>query len=301
MRRVLLLLLLLAPSRAALGQTTDSIRQVFDRAHRGNWNLRVQLVDSSKVEGRVPRLTLSAATIGRTPVPLDQVSAIDRRLRVGGGGLQVGFATGLVTGAFFSALYAGLCEGDCGGGGTVPVLIAGFGTGFAMGAFFGSVVNPGRIEWRPVWPPAAVAAFAARPDSTPRVWSPRVTTAYVGGAFERGDVPALIPYLYGLQFASQRGDLEVTFLDVFATWDGPASGLDAVAGGNWHISRTNYLGLSVGAGNLTHHPRALAVARIGVHRPERQGFRLELRGVSTLRDPRIVGYLVLGYDVRRRS
>jgi hypothetical protein len=301
MRRVLLFLLLVFLPATAHAQQADSVRQLFDRAHRGNWYLRVRLLDSTLVEGRVPRLSATAATVTRTVVPFDQVSVLERRFRVGGGGKQVGIATGLLTGAFITALYTGLCEGDCGSGGAIGAAVGGFGTGFALGAFFGSVVNPGRIEWRPVWPPAAATAFAAQPDSAPRVWSPRVTTAYVGGAFERGDVPPLIPYLYGLQFAAQRGDLEVTFLDIFATWDGPASGLDAVAGGNWHITQTNYLGVAVGAGNLTDHPRALAVARIGVHKPERQGFRLELRAISTVRDPRVVGYLVLGYDVRRRS
>ena len=144
------------------------------------------------------------------------------------------------------ALYTGFCEGNCSGANAIPVALGGFATGFAIGGVFGSVVNPGRIEWRPVWPSTAVAAYAARPDTATRVWSPRVTTAYVAGAFKGGDVPPLIPYLYGLQFASQRGDLEVTFLDIFATWDGPANGLDAVAGANWHITETNYLGLAVG-------------------------------------------------------
>jgi hypothetical protein len=139
------------------------------------------------------------------------------------------------------------------------------------------------------------------PNSTPRVWSRRVTTAYVAGAFEAGDVPPLIPYLYGLQFASQRGELEVTFLDIFATWDGPASGLDATAGANWHMGRNGFIGAALGAANLTHSPRTLAIGRIGIHTAERQGFRLELRAISRLHDPHVVGYLVVGYDVRRRS
>jgi hypothetical protein len=293
--------LLCFSASAAVAQQADSVKQLLDRAHRNNWWVRVHLLDSSSVEGRVPRLVGGAASVGRNSVQLDQVAAIDRRLRVGGGARQVGIATGLLTGAFLTAFYTGLCESGCRSSGALVAGLGGFGTGFALGAFFGSVINPGRIEWRPVWPPTAVAAYAARPDTTPRVWSPRVTTAYVAGAFKRGDVPPLVPYLYGLQFATQRDELEVTFLDVFATWDGPATGLDAVAGANWHISETNYIGAAVGAGNLTDTPRSLAIVRIGVHRPERQGFRLELRGVTTLRDPEVMGYIVLGYDVRRRS
>src|SRR5262245_9912493 len=138
MRRVLLVSVLLCfPAHAVIAQQTDSVKQLFDRAHRGNWWVRVQLLDSSRFEGRVPRLVAGAATVGRGSVPFEQVASIERRTRVGGGGRQVGIATGLLTGAFAGAFYSAFCESECSALNSLLAGLTGFGFGFATGAFFG--------------------------------------------------------------------------------------------------------------------------------------------------------------------
>jgi hypothetical protein len=298
MLRKVLFCLALGLANGASAQQGDSVRLLFSRAHLGNWYLRVRLADST-VLGRVPAVRADEARLGLRTVRFEEVTGIERRLRIGSGAKQAGIATGLLLGGFGAALYSGFCEGDCSGSGLLAITGAGFGMGFALGGFVGGVFAPGRLEWRPLYPPSAVVAYAASRRDTIVAWSPRVTTLYIAGSFAAGDVPPLIPYLYGLQIASQRKSVEVTFLDVFATWDGPAQGLDAVVGANFNISDTNYLGFATGVADLFHDYRTIAVARLGVHNVLKPGIRLELRGITTLRDPVVAGYVVFGYDIRR--
>src|SRR5690349_6113881 len=97
--RSLLLFFALACTQACavVAQQPDTVRSLFDRAHRGNWYLRARLADSTTMEGRVPRLQVDAATLGR-------------------------------------ASLSGLCEHDCGALEFVGAAAFGFGAGFALGA-----------------------------------------------------------------------------------------------------------------------------------------------------------------------
>ena len=130
---------------ALSAQQPDSIRTLFDHAHRDNWYLRAHLADSTKVEGRVPRLQEDAAAMGGGSVRFDQVAALERRLYVGTSAKSLGITIGVQSGGLWAALGWSLC--DCAKG-TVRWGAGGFVGGFALGAFVGSFMEGGRTEWR---------------------------------------------------------------------------------------------------------------------------------------------------------
>jgi hypothetical protein len=73
------------------------------------------------------------------------------------------------------------------------------------------------------------------------------------------------------------------------------------AGANWQGFDNYYIGAAGGVARIGESSVGIVLARAGVQPRLGSGFRLELRAVGNLYgDPITMGYVILGYDVRRR-
>ncbi|HSL68626.1 MAG TPA: hypothetical protein VK864_00225, partial [Longimicrobiales bacterium] len=175
--------------------------------------------------------------------------------------------------------------------------------GAALGAAMGGLASAGTPTWVRVWPAGTVMA-APEParDTAPPSRRGAVTT-YAGGLVWRRlqGFPPVLPSLFGLQLASQTGDFEITILDLFLTWIEPINGLSVAAGANWQRFDNYYIGAAGGVASIGEDSHGIVLARAGVQPRIASGFRLELRAIGSFRrEPISMGYIVLGYDVRRR-
>ena len=82
-RAIVLTLVMLAITTGVGAQQPDSARALLQVAHRANWYVRAWRADSSTIEGRVPFVRDTSATIGRQAIAFADITAIDRRLRSG--------------------------------------------------------------------------------------------------------------------------------------------------------------------------------------------------------------------------
>ena len=159
MNRLLAALVLLAAMPVTAQAQVDvptSPYAVFQMAERQGWTLRVTSNSGATVEGEVVALDQEAVDIGAQRIALADVARVDRGHRVGGGA-RYGMVAGavLVATAFIVTTYVISDESDFDVSDTAPLAIAGFISGGILGGLLGSELDPGRTEWRLLWPAAA--------------------------------------------------------------------------------------------------------------------------------------------------
>jgi hypothetical protein len=129
-------------------------REVLERARTNSWYVRALRGEELMAAGRVRAVNKTDARIGTTEVDFGEITALDRRVSVGGGGVAGAIVGGIVLGALFLPA-GGLCEVDCSTWDRLLPGIAGFGMGLALGAVVGEVATPSERQWENIWSSAA--------------------------------------------------------------------------------------------------------------------------------------------------
>jgi hypothetical protein len=160
--RIYLCAFLLALPTAAGAQLPDSlkVRELMDRAWRGDWHVRVTM-ESDSVQGRVRAVSDSLGRIGGVYVRHANVQTMERRTRQPGYGLRLGLIGGLV-GGFMLCGYP--CDAEFG----VFFFGGGFLGGLLVGTIAGNLAKPPTTIWTPLWPDSIGEAHRRVPDTAAR-------------------------------------------------------------------------------------------------------------------------------------
>jgi hypothetical protein len=293
---------------SAQSRDPSELRPVLQRAQVNNWYVRIRL-DADSVQGRVRFLRDSVATVGQSRVHFRDVQLLERRARQGGVTTGSAVAGGLLFGSVTYLLGSSLCECS-----PTPLSYAlpGLMLGAVAGGMFGHATDPGSIIWLPVWadPSAAPAREVMvdfvpprprggiRVDSVPRR-SRSGVTAFAGAlVWVTADrEPYQFPALLGLNINRDAGNLEVVPLSFTIAFLPEV--LSAQTGVNYR-SRSVYLGASGGVA-IGDFEGAVVGLRLGVGDSRYSAFQVEgLVNTFISEGLHPVGYVVLGYTVRRR-
>lgn len=127
----------------------QNVQATLKDATQHNWYVRASTTNNV-IEGRSHGLDSISVTIGRTRVPIAEISELDRRLNQGGG-WKVGALLGTLGGGAFGVGLSGLCESRWGGLALEGALVFG-GIGAVLGGVIGQLVRPSQHTWTKVWP-----------------------------------------------------------------------------------------------------------------------------------------------------
>ena len=149
MRAITVFLLFSLASAQLAAQGRDSLRTLLENAQRKNSFVRLTLMDSSVVQGRVPFVRDSTVTVFRRTLKLEDVRIADVRLTKPTAAKEVA-TVGALFGGGFGLLLSGLCYRDEWGCRLGIPLMLGVG-GAGLGAFIGGVVRTGPPTWDRAW------------------------------------------------------------------------------------------------------------------------------------------------------
>lgn len=127
---------------------------VFARANRSNWRLRVQL-DTAIAEGRVMFVERANARVGGRRVEFERVQRIERNLQTDVGGRRAGGIVGAILGFGLTYIGHGFVEYEgetnCAAGCTLGIMVPSLLFTVTVGSIIGAIVDPPTRAWTPIW------------------------------------------------------------------------------------------------------------------------------------------------------
>jgi len=133
-------------------ERTAEPRVVLERAAGLGWHLRITVVDSAVLEGRVRRLDDATMTIGDYSIRPPEILIIERRRIDRSAGIVRGSIAGGLAGLIGGGLFFGsLCasrDTSCSGAKWVAVSTVSLA---AIGGLLGGAISEGKVVWEEIW------------------------------------------------------------------------------------------------------------------------------------------------------
>ena len=262
---------LLFTAHPACAQDRDSILNI---AQHSNWYVRL-ITPAATLEGRGVHVVRDSVLLRESRVAQGDITAIDRRIRRGGGAMTGGIFGALVAATFVHGLYRGLCEGSCNGS-DAGALIGGAGMGFAVGAPVGAMVARGKPEWHRQFPmtdvPQQHQSSNVQDTSTAVATGTFTVTAGGGMLIEAaGEGAALVKRIsLQLAFPTSKNSTVEAAAEPFIMLFGDSGLLGVTLGPNFTTTGHGYFGFSAGAAAFVDDWLYDVGARVGL-RPGNHG------------------------------